>query len=147
MEDIRAVVTVKTDIVGSIQIPVIAYVTKPKIIVDRFIDFGGVQVGAYKTRALELQNPFNETLYVNLFIGRNTMEANDEVKRLNNYQKHQGQVELLEHAKGTKYERELADEIQTRLNETRQFETYQRKLARLPDIQKFCKNVRAKIVE
>ena len=106
-----------------------AYVTKPRILIDRFVDFGGVQVGSYKTRTLELQNPFNETLYVNLFIGRNTVEANDEVQRLNNYQRHQGQVELLEHAKGTKYERELLDEIQNRLNMTKQFEMYQQKLA------------------
>lgn len=104
IEDIYAVITVKTSIVGSIQIPVTAYVTRPKILVERFVDFGGVQVGSYKTRDLELKNPFNETLYVNLFIGRNTVEANDEVQRLNNYQRHKGQIELLEHAKGTKYE-------------------------------------------
>lgn len=90
IEDIRAIVTVKTNIVGTIQIPVLAYVTKPRILIDRFVDFGGVQVGSYKSRSLELQNPFNETLYVNLFIGRNTVEANHEVERVNNYQRHQG---------------------------------------------------------
>ena len=103
--------TVKTNIVSSIEIPVSAYVTRPKILNDRFIDFRGVQVGSYKTHSLVLQNPFNETLYINLFIGRNTIEANDEVTRLNNYQKHHGQLELLPHAKGTKYERELLTEI------------------------------------
>ena len=90
IEDIHAEITIKTNIVSSIKIPVTAYVTKPRILVDRFIDFGGVQVGAYKSRSLELQNPFNETLFVNLFIGRNTIEANDEVERLNNYQRHHG---------------------------------------------------------
>ena len=103
--------------------------TKPNIIVDRFIDFGGVQVGSYKSRSLELKNPFNETLFVNLFIGRNTIEANNEVERLNNYQRHQGQIELLEHAKGTKYERELMDDIQNRIHETREFDNHQKKLA------------------
>lgn len=79
IEDIHAVVTVKTNIVGSIQIPVSAQVTKPKIISDRFFDFGGTQVGSYKTKSLKVVNPFNETLYVNLFIGRNTVESVDEV--------------------------------------------------------------------
>ena len=111
IEDIHAVVTIKTNIVGSIEVPVSAHVTKPKILMNRFIDFGGVQVGSYKTQSLELQNPFNETLYINLFIGRNTIEANSEVQRLNNYQRHRGQLELLPHAKGTKYESELVAEI------------------------------------
>lgn len=118
IENIHAIVTVKTNIVGSIQIPVTASVTKPKILKERYIDFGGIQIGSYQTRALELENPFNETLYVNLFIGHNTVESNDEVERLNNYQLHRGQLELLSHAKGTKYEQELLDEIQSRLNET-----------------------------
>lgn len=96
---------------GNLEIPVTAFVTKPKIIIDRFIDFRGVQIGSYKTHSMALQNPFNETLYVNLFIGRNTIEANDEVQRLNNYQRHYGQLELLPHAKGTKYEREILADI------------------------------------
>ncbi len=80
-----------------------------------------MQVGSYKTKSLKVENPFNETLYVNLFIGRNTVETNDEVQRLNNYQRHKGQLELLSRAKGTKYERELINEINDRLNATGMF--------------------------
>ena len=39
------------------------------------------------------------------------------------------------------------DDIQNRITETRQFDNYQKKMAKLPDIQKFCKNVRSKVDE
>ena len=54
IDHIKATVTVKTNIIGSIEIPVSAKVTKPKILNDRFIDFKGVQVGSYQTHSLVL---------------------------------------------------------------------------------------------
>lgn len=43
-------------------------------------------MGAYKAQSLELKNPFNETLYVNLFIGRNTVDGSDEAERVSRKQ-------------------------------------------------------------
>ena len=75
-------------------------------------------------QSIELSNPFNETLYVNLFIGRNTVDSIDEVSRVNHYLQHEDQVELLKQAIGTEYEETLINQINSRLNNTRQFELY-----------------------
>lgn len=39
------------------------------------------------------------------------------------------------------------DDIQSRIEETRGFDNHQKKLAQLPDTQKFCKNVYSKVAE
>ena len=86
IEEISAVLTVETSVVDSIEIPVTATVVRPEILSESLIDFGSVQIGAQKSQDLELFNPFNETIFVNLFIGRNTVKMNEEIKRINEYE-------------------------------------------------------------
>ena len=86
IEEISAVLTVETSVVDSIEIPVTATVVRPEILSESLIDFGSVQIGAQKSHDLELFNPFNETIFVNLFIGRNTVKMNEEIKRINEYE-------------------------------------------------------------
>ena len=85
IEEIRAVLTVETSVVDSIEIPVTATVVRPEILSESLMEFGAVQIGAQKSHDLELFNPFDETIFLNLFIGRNTVKMNEEIKRINEY--------------------------------------------------------------
>jgi hypothetical protein len=79
LEEIDCKVTIKTNVLDQISVPVKAVVTKPTIIKEKMLDFGVTQVGSHKKASIELHNPFNETLYLSLFLGRNTEYINDEI--------------------------------------------------------------------
>lgn len=83
IEDIQATITIKTNIVDQIEVPVRGFITEPKILGAKTIDFGQVQIGSKRSERLEVFNPFNETLYFKLFIGRSTHESLDELSRIN----------------------------------------------------------------
>ena len=82
LEEIDCKVTIKTNVLDQINIPVKAVVAKPSIIKERILDFGVTQVGSHKKASIELHNPFNETLYLSLFLGRNTEYINNELEKM-----------------------------------------------------------------
>ena len=82
-EVIDAIVTVQTSVIEDIKIPVTFAVVKHQIFTEEIIDFGTVQIGSQKSRNLNLYNPFNETIFVNIFVGRNTIQMIDQTKRIN----------------------------------------------------------------
>ena len=63
LERIEAKLTIKTNIVDQIEIPVHGFITEPKILHAKSIDFGKVQLGSKRSERVEIYNPFNETLY------------------------------------------------------------------------------------
>lgn len=80
LEKIDAKLTIKTNIVDQIEVPVRGFVTEPKILHAKSIDFGEVQLGSKRSEKVEIFNPFNETLYFQLFIGPSVEALEDKEK-------------------------------------------------------------------
>ena len=110
------------------------------------IDFGNIQLGSYKMEYLTLQNPFNETLHLSLFVGRNTDLVKDDFERIES-PGHDHRSFMIQKTKGTKFEKLLLEDIAYKMTDPSQKDKFQDKIHRLPDMQKFCKNVRAQIAE
>jgi hypothetical protein len=74
IEPIEATVTIKTSIVDKIEIPVRAFLVEPRILVVKDIDFGKVQIGTQAFSDVTVSNPFNHTLAIEFYIGRNYLK-------------------------------------------------------------------------
>lgn len=147
-EEISAVVTVQTSVVEDLKIPVSAKVVKPQIFSEEIVDFGGVQVGTQRMHSLELHNPFEETIFFNLFIGRVTNHISTEAQAIEEFNAYKSQVEILQDSieAGDENE-ELAAEMEHKVNQAFLQNQNWYKLARLPDLFKYCKKVRAANLE
>lgn len=73
VEQIDARVTIKTNIVEKVEIPVKAFITEPRIVPVKDIDFGKIQIGTQAFSDVTVSNPFNHTIAIEFYIGRNTL--------------------------------------------------------------------------
>ena len=62
--EINAQITIETNVIQSITLPIKAFLTKPTIVSDEVIDFDVVQVGAVQSRNIRIFNPSEDTLMI-----------------------------------------------------------------------------------
>ena len=101
-----------------------------------------MQIGSKRSERLEVYNPFNETLYFKLFIGRSTHESLDELNRIND--RRGTETARMEHelSEEEKNEDAFAEESGGSESGASRTSQYERLEAGLPDMQKYCTELR-----
>lgn len=69
LREVRTHLTLTTDFVQNLTIPVIAYEARPEIVLERRISFGETQRGSHRNASITILNPSNEVLRIELLLG------------------------------------------------------------------------------